>query len=289
MSFRTTLLLAGAILLGCRSAPDSPEVAAPPPGGAVTIWTDSTELFMEYPGLVVGAPAKFNVHLTDLSDFAPLRSGKVSFRFDPDGGGDGFTVVQESPRAPGIYGPAPEFPRPGVWNLTITVESPQVRDVITVPALRVWATAAEVPVETGGSGGGIGFLKEQQWKSPGFRTEFVGQDSLDGVVRGHRDGRPRGGPLCPGGGADRRADRRGRGGGIAHPRPASRTGRGPVDPHAGDGRSRERVRRSARGAAGGGKRVRARQATLRPRGRARTASARGPETACRWRARRSPA
>jgi len=172
------LLLAGAGLLGCRDASSAPEVAAAPPGGAVTLWTDSTELFMEYPGLVVGRPAKFNVHLTDLTDFAPLRSGKVSFRFDPEGGGEGFTVVQDSPRAPGIYGPAPEFPRAGVWNLTITVESPQARDVISVPALTAYTTAAEVPPETGGRGGGIGFLKEQQWKSEGFRNEFVRQGEL---------------------------------------------------------------------------------------------------------------
>ena len=181
MSLRSALLFAGLAALGCGGAAGTPENEASPPGGSVTLWTDSTELFMEYPGIIVGQPAKFNVHLTDLSDFAPLRSGKVSFRFDPEGGGEGFTVVQETPRAPGIYGPAPEFPRPGVWNLTITVESPQARDVIAVPGLRAYATAAEIPSETGGGGGegrGVRFLKEQQWKIEGFRTEFVREGSL---------------------------------------------------------------------------------------------------------------
>jgi RND family efflux transporter MFP subunit len=177
MPLRSVSLLAVAALAGCGAGADAPENEVPP-GGSVTLWSDSTELFMEYPGLVVGQPAKFNVHLTDLSDFAPLRSGKVSFRFDPESGGEGFTVVQETPRAPGIYGPAPEFPRPGVWNLTITVESPQARDVISVPGLRAHATAAEIPPDSGGSGGGVAFLKEQQWKIDGFRTEFVREDSL---------------------------------------------------------------------------------------------------------------
>ncbi len=179
MSLRSVFLLAGVTIAGCgggSSAP--PEADAAPPGGSVTLWTDSTELFMEYPGLIVGQSAKFNVHLTDLTDFAPLRSGKVSFRFDPEGGGEGFTVVQETPRAPGIYGPAPEFPRPGVWNLTITIESPQTRDVISVPGLRAYTTAAEIPPESGGGTGGVAFLKEQQWKIEGFRTEFVREDSL---------------------------------------------------------------------------------------------------------------
>lgn len=178
MSLRSALLLAGLAVLGCGGASGAPEDAAAPPGGSVTLWTDSTELFMEYPGLVVGQPAKFNVHLTDLTDFAPLRSGKVSFRFEPEGGGEGFTVIQETLRAPGIYGPAPEFPGPGVWTLTITVESPQARDMIVVPGLRAYATAAEIPAETGGGSGGVGFLKEQQWKSEGFRTEFVREGSL---------------------------------------------------------------------------------------------------------------
>ena len=102
MSLRSVLLFAALALAGCGGGSSSPEEAAPPPGGSVTLWTDSTELFMEYPGIIVGQPAKFNVHLTDLTDFAPLRSGKVTFRFDPEGGGEGFTVVQETPRAPGI-------------------------------------------------------------------------------------------------------------------------------------------------------------------------------------------
>lgn len=178
MSLRSALMLAGMAVMACGGGSSTPPDDAAPPGGSVTLWTDSTELFMEYPGLVVGQPAKFNVHLTDLTDFAPLRTGKVSFRFDPEGGGEGFTVVQDTPRAPGIYGPAPEFPRPGVWNLTITVESPQARDVIAVPGLRAYPTAAEIPAETGGGGGGISYLKEQQWKIEEFRTEFVRKDSL---------------------------------------------------------------------------------------------------------------
>lgn len=178
MSLRSVVLFVAVFLPGCGGGSSAPDSAAAPPGGSVTLWTDSTELFMEYPGLIVGQPAKLNVHLTDLTDFAPLRSGNVTFRFEPEGGGEGFTVVQETPRAPGIYGPAPEFPRPGVWNLTITVESPQARDVLSVPGLHAYATAAEIPPDSGGSSGGVAFLKEQQWKIEGFRTAFVREDSL---------------------------------------------------------------------------------------------------------------
>jgi cobalt-zinc-cadmium efflux system membrane fusion protein len=173
-------LLIIAVLIGSACGRDAAPDAGPeePPGGAVTLWTDSTELFMEYPGLIAGEPAKFNVHLTDLSDFAPLRSGRIVLRFDPVSGGEGFTVTQEAPRSPGIYGPAPQFPAAGEWNLTITVESPQARDVLSVPGLRVYTAAAEIPAEAGGGDEGISFLKEQQWKTEGFRTAFAAEAAM---------------------------------------------------------------------------------------------------------------
>jgi len=146
---------------------------AQPAGGAITLWTDSTELFMEHPALIVGAPDKFAVHLTDLTDFAPLRSGRVTLRFEPKGGGEAVVVTQETPRLPGIYGPAPAFKQAGIYDLTITVESPQARDLIRVPDLRVYASVTEAPKEEGGEPGGINFLKEQQWKTAGFATAFA--------------------------------------------------------------------------------------------------------------------
>ncbi len=164
-------------LSGCGEASPGGDAADEPAGGSITLWTDSTELFMEHPALIVGQPGTFAVHLTDLTDFAPLTSGKIVLRFEPEGGGEGFTVVQDAPRRPGIYGPAPSFPRAGVWHLTIAVESPQARDVITVPGLRVYASAAEVPPEAGGDAG-IAFLKEQQWKTPGFQTSFAAEGAV---------------------------------------------------------------------------------------------------------------
>ena len=148
-------------------------------GGVVTLWTDSTELFMEYPALIVGNPGTFAVHLTDLTDFTPLLSGVVTLRFEPRDGGEGFTVTQEAPRRPGIYGPAPVFPRAGLWDLTIFVESPQAQDSISVPGMRVYASAADAPIVGDEMDEGIPFLKEQQWKTPGIRTEFA----VSGTVR----------------------------------------------------------------------------------------------------------
>ena len=167
------LFAAVASLTACGVAKSGETSAADPAGGAVTLWTDSTELFMEHPALIVGAPDKFAVHLTDLTDFAPLRSGRITMRFEPKSGGDTLVVTQDAPRSPGIYGPAPEFRRAGMYDLTIEVASPQSHDRIEVPDLRVYATAAEAPKEEGAAPGGIRFLKEQQWKTAGFETSFA--------------------------------------------------------------------------------------------------------------------
>jgi cobalt-zinc-cadmium efflux system membrane fusion protein len=163
-------------LAACRDDDAEAEAAgAEPAGGVITLWTDSTELFMEHPALVVGDTALvFAAHLTDVTDFAPLTAGRVTFRFVPREGGAPVTVVQESPRRPGIYGPRPRFTNPGTYDLTILVDSPQARDSIVVPGLRVYAKAEDAPRE-GDEGGdaGISFLKEQQWKTDGFRTAFA--------------------------------------------------------------------------------------------------------------------
>ena len=111
--------------------------------------------------------------LRAVAGLEPLRSGRVILRFEPRGGGDPVIVTQDAPRAPGIYGPAPAFTRPGAYDLTITVESQQSHDVIRVPDLRVYPSAEAAPKEEGSEAGGIPFLKEQQWKTSGFATAFA--------------------------------------------------------------------------------------------------------------------
>ncbi len=158
--------------VGCSEA-NLDEETALGGGGAVTLWTDSTELFMEYPPLIVGQPETFAVHLTDLTDFEPLGSGRVTYRFEPADGGEPVVLTQDEPRSPGIYGPAPAFTRAGVYDLAIQIESPQIRDVIRVTGLRVYARADDTPALAPDANDGIVFLKEQQWKTPGFRTAFA--------------------------------------------------------------------------------------------------------------------
>lgn len=146
------------------SAPVSPRQ-----GGVVTMHTDSLELFMEYPALVVGALDRFAVYVTDATDFKPITAGTVTFRFVPRGGGSPIVVTADAPREPGLYGPVPDFARAGLYDLSILVRSPQATDSLFVPGLQVYARAADAPAAQAPDTTGIAYTKEQQWQTPGFR------------------------------------------------------------------------------------------------------------------------
>lgn len=89
------LLLTALIATGCASeaaheedhphGPGGEHLPAAPvsprQGGTVTLHTDSTELYLEHPALVVGELGRFVVHITDATDFKPVTAGTVTFRF----------------------------------------------------------------------------------------------------------------------------------------------------------------------------------------------------------------
>lgn len=154
--------------------PDVTEQAGTRQGGIATVHTDSVELFLEHPALVVGSLGRFAVHLTDATDFAPITSGTVTFRFVPRDGGSPVVVTQDAPREPGIYAPAPDFSRAGVYDLAVLVDGPQARDSVLVPDLQVYARVADAPPAEAPHTTDIAYTKEQQWQTPGFRIARAG-------------------------------------------------------------------------------------------------------------------
>lgn len=160
-------LLAGAMLssvAGCSQNAPETEATADEPGisYAVTIWTEKTELFFEYPALIAGeAGGSWAIHLTVLDTFKPVTEGSLTLYFsDPDG-----NVVEfrsEVPVRAGIYTPSPTLPQPGAYELAMVVDSPQLQDRIEVGEVHVYGALGDVP-EPDEDGGTISFLKEQQW------------------------------------------------------------------------------------------------------------------------------
>jgi RND family efflux transporter MFP subunit len=177
---------------------------------AVTHFTDTTELFVEYPPLVVGEDSAFAAHLTRLDDFRPVQSGRLTVILS--GGGlpeERFQV--ESPSVPGIFRPVATPKRAGRRNLALVLEADETSVVHDLGIVAVFSdgqqAAAAQPHEEGETGE-IQFLKEQQWKVD-FATAEVRQRSLrpsvhaTGIIKARSDGEalvssPAAGYLVPG-------------------------------------------------------------------------------------------
>lgn len=156
--------------------------------GVITRWTDKTELFMEYPELIVGQESTFAVHLTRLSDFKPISESQVEFVFRSERGNEG-SLTETEVQIPGIYGPDVIFEREGRYDLTIVIQG-MVEDTLQVNGIPVYASADDVPAAHDDEDPNlISFLKEQQWNIP-FGTEQVGRHTLSETVDAHGELKP---------------------------------------------------------------------------------------------------
>src|SRR5262245_62149421 len=107
------------MLVGC-STPNPTASSAPQAESeaiARTEFTDSVENYFEYEPLHAGKPSQVRIHLTDLSDGAPVEKADVSLTVRPKGGSD--TVVQATARVgkvTGIYVADLSIPRTGEYD-----------------------------------------------------------------------------------------------------------------------------------------------------------------------------
>ncbi len=156
--------------------------------GAVTKWTDETELFMEYPEIIVGRETTFAVHLTRLSDFKPLSNSTVRFTLQSEQGAE-VSVTETEVQIPGIYGPDLTFDQAGRYDMTITI-SGMVNDTLQVDGIPVYNSADEIPLAHEEENPNlIVFLKEQQWNIPFGTREATGK-TLTRTVEAHGEIQP---------------------------------------------------------------------------------------------------
>jgi cobalt-zinc-cadmium efflux system membrane fusion protein len=149
-------------LVSCGSAPPPvPEEEEETPATAVTLWSERTELFMEYPPLVAGERVRFAIHLTNLNTFDPIREGRVVVRFEGERI-DRFEV--DAPTTPGIFGVDVVVPAARRYQVAVELHGPIADEhqagAVTVHPDRETALAA-MPEDDGE--GATSFLKEQQW------------------------------------------------------------------------------------------------------------------------------
>jgi membrane fusion protein, heavy metal efflux system len=130
-----------------------------------TIYTDKSELFVEFKPLVVGQTSKFAAHLTKLGEsFLPYTEGSVTVTLSYDDKVLKNTVA--APSSPGIFRLSLQPAKAGVGKLVFDIQTKEFTDQITIDNVSIYpdkATAiASQPKEAGGSD--ISYLKEQAWK-----------------------------------------------------------------------------------------------------------------------------
>ncbi|MFT5141446.1 MAG: cobalt-zinc-cadmium efflux system membrane fusion protein [Rhodothermales bacterium] len=150
---------------GCSNGPQglADEAAHEHDGIAVTLWTEKSELFFEYPPLVAGEEnGSWAIHLTRRSDFSPITAGALTVVFRSPNGSD-YSITADEPARPGIYTPAPQPPGPGIYQVHVLASGPQLEDRIEVGPIEVYADESSIPHDDSAADSGISFLKEQQW------------------------------------------------------------------------------------------------------------------------------
>lgn len=130
-----------------------------------TLYSDKTEIFVEFKPLVVGDISKFAAHFTILGErFTPLNEGTVTVSFIV--GENGIQMAAKEPSSPGIYRLALKPTIAGQGKLIFKVESKDFTDQITIDDVPIYTDeAAAISAQQPPSGGDdISYLKEQAWK-----------------------------------------------------------------------------------------------------------------------------
>ena len=191
------------ILIGCSNQDSKKQEQAHSEDATtqVTVWSDKSELFMEYAPLKPGKKAGLLIHLTRISDGKPVSEGALKLTLRPETG-QPVTVTVPAPARPGIYQAELTPAADGRYTLELQPQAPGFSDLIRVPGIVVGTVAAqpksaktahqEQPAEKhddhdghghddhghtatphdhadetapviGDGGGSIAFSKEQQW------------------------------------------------------------------------------------------------------------------------------
>lgn len=186
MKTTSTLMAVVVVLfLGCSGNTTGDDAHAHEESEALsyTLYSDKTELFVEFTPLIAGTRTSFATHVTLLGvDFLPMTEGKVTVSLVV--GSRGIRSSADAPSSPGIFRLALEPAVSGPARLIFDIETDTFTDQIVIENLRVYPdtqAASEFhahgpEVET------ITFLKEQAWNIE-FATTAVQPTPFPEIIR----------------------------------------------------------------------------------------------------------
>ena len=135
------------IVAGCTSHDHQEEE-----GGAaaepiqVTVWSEKSELFMEYGPLLPGKKGSFLIHLTRIADGKPVTEGALKLLLRP-ASGEPLALTIPAPSRPGIYQAELTAPAAGTYQLELLTEGKGFVDRIELPGIQVGTAAPAAPLK----------------------------------------------------------------------------------------------------------------------------------------------
>ena len=172
-----TALLAVTFLSGCQQRGQETEHAHTASGDlpalSYTLYSQHSELFVEFKPLVVGTPSRFATHVTVLGDrFRALSEGTITVSLLVNDRGIRQTATE--PSVPGIYRLQLQPVVAGRGQLVFDIKTDTYTDRIVIDSVQVYpdqeTALAALPEEP--EANDISFLKEQAWKID-FANEVV--------------------------------------------------------------------------------------------------------------------
>lgn len=148
-----------------------------------TIYTDKSELFVEFKPLVEGKECRFATHITTLGEsFKALNDGNITLTVEVNG--KKVSVTANEPQVPGIFRLNLTPNLAGIAKLTFDIKTKNYTDQIIIDSVKVYAdektALAEQPAEDGGND--ITYLKEQAWKVE-FANTLLVKTSFTNVIK----------------------------------------------------------------------------------------------------------
>ncbi len=155
----------------------------------ITLFTEESEFFVEYAGLIINTETEFAVHLTRLDNYKPYTEGtvRVILEYPGDktaGGGQKQEGSVSKAEVPGIFKVTliPEIP--GECNIIFELRADGITEKVTFPGGWVAHDSHDPEPEEAHATtpDGIRFTKEQAWKSD-FIVTRLSPTTFTGIIK----------------------------------------------------------------------------------------------------------
>jgi len=150
---------------------------------AYTLYTDKTELFVEFKPLVAGDESRFAAHFTHLGEsFKAFMEGTITLRLKI--GDKEQSVISNAPSSPGIFRLALTPETVGKGQLIFDIQSELFFDQIIIENVTIYPSEEAAFFEQKEEAGGdeLTYLKEQAWKID-FANQEIRRKPFNEVIK----------------------------------------------------------------------------------------------------------